>query len=136
MTPLSDLERGVEVFAAVNFWIVGLSHLLRPRAWSKFFADLGALGTTGAFVNGMLSLAMGSVIVALHNVWSWPGVVLTSIGWLYLVKAAVAFAAPETALRSMALASPDRAGRFRMAGALMIGLGSLLLYSALEAFLR
>ena len=67
MRSATTLEQAVEVFAAIHFLIMGLSHVLRPREWARFFADLRGRGTTGALLNGMLSLGMGSVIAAFHN---------------------------------------------------------------------
>ncbi|MFN2563748.1 MAG: hypothetical protein ABR499_01885 [Gemmatimonadaceae bacterium] len=63
-------ERAIELYAAVNFLVIGLSHLLQPRAWVDFFVWLRTKGHTGVFLNGMLSLAFGSIIVAFHNVWA------------------------------------------------------------------
>lgn len=122
----SALEQAVEVFAAIHFLIIGLSHLLRPREWTRFFADLRGRGTTGAFINGMLTLGMGSVIAAFHNVWTWPGVVLTVIGWLYLGKSLVIFAMPDLGVRSMESASEDRPARVRVAGVVLLALGIFL----------
>ena len=34
------MERAVQVYAIVNFTIIGVSHLLRPRAWVDFFMVL------------------------------------------------------------------------------------------------
>ena len=120
----SALEQAVEVFAAIHFLIIGLSHLLRPREWARFFADLRGRGTTGALLNGMLSLGMGSVIAAFHNVWTWPGVVLTVIGWLYLGKSLVIFTMPDVGVRSMESASESRFGRVRVARGATSGPGN------------
>lgn len=127
---MPTLEKGVEFFAAVHFVTIGLSHLLRPREWMKFFQDLRDRGTTGAFVNGMLSLGMGSVIVAFHNIWTWPGVVLTVIGWLYVLKSLVVFSAPAAGVRSMKRVAEDGVLRFRVAGVLMLALGAFMVWIA------
>ena len=60
------MERSIEAFAAINFIIMGLSHLTQPRAWIEFFTLLRNKGEAGAFVNGFITLGMGSLIVAFH----------------------------------------------------------------------
>ena len=95
------MERATAIFAAVNFLVIGLSHLLQGRAWREFFAKLLSLGQPGAFVNGMLALAMGTVIVSFHNVWSGVPLVLTLVGWLMVSKALVVLVLPEWGLESM-----------------------------------
>lgn len=108
--------RAVEIFSAVNFLVIGASHLLRPKEWIELFAKLRGLGPAGAFVNGFLSLLMGSVIVAFHRVWTFPGLILTVIGWLYLAKSLIVFVSPRTGLRSLDLAAAKDASRIRLAG--------------------
>ena len=64
------MERAVEVYALVNFLVIGLSHLLRPRAWVAFFVLLRERGEAGVFASAFISLAFGSIVVAFHNVWT------------------------------------------------------------------
>lgn len=113
----TDLTQAVELYALVHFTVIGLSHLLQPAAWVRFFQVLCAHGTTGAFANGFLSLTFGSVVVALHNVWEGGAIVLTLVGWAQIVKASVNFFAPEVALRSMSRVSLERLWEFQVAGA-------------------
>ncbi len=117
------VTRAVEIFAGINLIAVGISHALQPKAWSAFFALLHAKGAPGSFINGFLSLGMGSIIVALHNVWSGPPIVLTLCGWAWVAKGVFALALPEKGLRSMerAIAMPER--KWVVAGVLLILLG-------------
>jgi uncharacterized membrane protein len=64
------VEKAIEMYAAVNFLVIGLSHLLQPRVWVDFFTWLRSKGHAGVFVNGFLSLGFGSIIVSFHNVWT------------------------------------------------------------------
>jgi hypothetical protein len=89
------VEHAIEIFAAINFLILGLSHVFQPRAWAEFFVRLREWGRPGAFANGFLTLITGSLIVAFHNVWSWPGVLLTAIGYSMLLKSLVVFVRPD-----------------------------------------
>ena len=41
------MERSIEVLACVQFLIIGLSHLIQPRAWVQFFVMLRDKGHTG-----------------------------------------------------------------------------------------
>jgi len=110
------MEQAVQVYAAVSFLVIGLSHLVRPGAWVAFFQDLAARGAPGAFFEGFLVLHFGAVIVAFHNVWEGPALVLTLIGWAQVVKGTIRFVTPEIALRIMARISPERAWHFQVAG--------------------
>ena len=58
------VERAIEIFAAINFLILGLSHVFQHRAWTEFFVRLREKGHPGAFANGFLTLFTGSLIVA------------------------------------------------------------------------
>jgi hypothetical protein len=120
------MERSVEGLAIILFGILGLSHVLQPRAWVDFFILLRSKGETGAFVDGFLNLPLGGVIVAFHNTWSGIPVVLTLVGWGLLIKGLIRFCAPKQGLRMMARVSLERSWEFQVAGAgLMIFAGVL-----------
>ena len=53
------MERAVDVLAVILFGIVGLSHILQPRAWVEFFVLLRGKGEAGAFVDAFLNLPLG-----------------------------------------------------------------------------
>ncbi len=118
----TDLARAVEIYAAVHFAVIGLSHLLQPRVWIDLFIRLRELGHVGVFLNGFLSLLFGSIIVAFHDIWLWPPVILTIIGWLQIVKALISFCVPSLAMRSLNRVSADRAWEIQVAGAVFLGL--------------
>ena len=122
------MERAVEVLAGINFLIIGLSHLFQPRAWIDFFILLRGQGLPGAFANGFLSLWFGSIIVAFHNVWTGPAVILTILGWAQVVKAFVAFVAPQVSLRGMQRPSVERAWEMQSAGVIFLALSGLMAY--------
>ncbi|HET7695629.1 MAG TPA: hypothetical protein VFK57_07980 [Vicinamibacterales bacterium] len=122
MTP----ERAVEIFAVVNFVVIGLSHVARPRVWVHFFVLLREKGHPGVFANGMLSLLVGSIIVAFHNVWSgWP-ILLTVIGWAQVVKGLVSLVAPAVGMRGLMRVSMERAREFQYAGAMFLVISALI----------
>ena len=122
------MGRSVEILAIILFGVVGLSHILQPKAWVEFFILLRGKGEVGAFVDGFLNLPLGAVIVAFHNIWSGIPAVLTLVGWGLLIKGLIRFCAPKQALRMMARVSLERSWEFQVAGALLVALAGLLGY--------
>ncbi len=122
------MGRSVETVAIILFGVVGLSHILQPKAWAEFFILLRGKGGHGAFLDGFLNLPLGAVIVAFHNIWSGISVVLTVVGWGLLIKGLIRFCAPKQALRMMARVSLERSWEFQVAGAALVVLAGLLGY--------
>ena len=122
------MERAVQIFAAVNFLVIGISHMVQPRAWVEFFFLLRDKGRAGAFLNGFLSLGTGSLIVGFHNVWSGPATVLTVMGWLWVFKALLTFAKPEIGMKGISRVSMERSKEFVMAGIFLFALGLFLVW--------
>jgi hypothetical protein len=122
------MERSVEVLAVILFGVLGLSHILQPRAWAEFFIVLRDKGEPGAFVDGFLNLPIGAVIVAFHNTWSGVPAVLTLVGWCLLFKGLMRFCAPKLALRMIARVSIERSWEFQAAGAGLVVLAGLVGY--------
>jgi len=124
------MERSVEVLAVILSVVMGLSHILQPRAWVEFFILLRGKGEAGAFVDGFLNLPVAVVIIAFHNVWSGIPAVLTVVGWCLLIKSLIRFCAPKLALRMLSRVSVDRAWEFQVAGAALLILAGVLGYGA------
>jgi hypothetical protein len=124
------MEKATELCAALFLVVIGLSHLIQPRAWVAFFVLLRGKGPAGAFVNGFLSLAFGSLIVGFHNVWTGLPVLLTLLGWAQVLKGLVSFVAPSAALWGLARVSPERAWQFVVGGIFAIGLSLVFFYTA------
>jgi hypothetical protein len=122
------MGRSVEMLAIILFGVVGLSHILQPRAWAEFFILLRGKGEAGAFMDGLLNLPLGAIIVGFHNIWSGIPVVLTLVGWGLLIKGLIRFCAPKQGLRMMARVSVERSWEFQVAGALLVVLAGLLGY--------
>ena len=122
------MERSVEVLAIILFGVIGLSHILQPRAWAEFFILLRSKGEAGAFVDGFLNLQMGGVVVGFHNTWSGIPAVLTLVGWCLLIKSLIRFCAPKLALRMMARVSLERSWEFQVAGAGLVVLAGIIGY--------
>lgn len=124
------MQQAIEIFAALNFLVIGLSHVFQHEAWAEFFARLHREGRPGAFASGFLSLATGSLIVAFHGGWEGPGAVLTAVGWAMVLKAAVVFVRPDWGLASLARIQGRSSRLFVLPGVLLVALAAVLGYSA------
>jgi hypothetical protein len=122
------METSVQLFAAINFLVIGLSHILAPRAWAGFFDLLRQKGEPGVFVVGFMSLLFGSIVAAFHNVWSGLPAVLTVIGWAQVLKALIYFAFPSFGLRRLGVVPPERAYLFVYGGFISVALSGLFFY--------
>ena len=122
------MERSVEVLAVILFGVVGLSHILQPRAWAEFFILLRSKGEAGAFVDGFLNLPLAAAIIGFHNTWSGIPAVLTLVGWCLLIKSLIRFCAPKLGLKMMARVSVEGSWEFQVAGALLVALAGLVGY--------
>ena len=120
------MQQATQVFAAVSFLVIGLSHLGQPKAWVAFYQALASRGTPGVFLEGFLLLNFGAIIVAFHNVWHGPALLLTLIGWAQLLKGAGRLLAPQVGLRVIQRASPERAWYFRIGGVVALLLSGFL----------
>jgi hypothetical protein len=103
------VEQATEVFAAIYFPGIGISHVVQPHGWVEFFTWLREKGRAGMSVEGFLSHRFGALVVAFHNVWSGLPVVLTLVGWGQVLKGLVRFAAPLLSLRVYESVTPARA---------------------------
>lgn len=125
------MERAVQIFAAVQLVVIGLSHIFQPRVWVDFFVMLRSKGHAGVFINGFISLSFGAIIVAFHNVWTGIPAVLTVIGWGQILKALLSFTVPSIGMRGLQRVSAERSHEFVVAGVVALALGALLWYHIL-----
>lgn len=122
------MERGIQLFAAINFLAMGLSHILQHEAWKTFFTTLHDRGVTGNFLNAMLALGMGSLIVAFHNVWSGVPLLLTVYGWASVAKGTLYLILPQAGQRSLEQVTRKDSRLFIVPGVVLVALGAALLY--------
>jgi len=125
------MDHAIERMAGIAFLAIALSHVLRPREWGEFFDQLRAKGAPGAFINGLMSLSLGALIVGFHGTqWSgWAGVV-TFVGWAQVFKGTLHICFPSYSLRAMGMVSAERHKKFVLAGALMLPLAAAMLYAS------
>ena len=126
---MTTLQRAAEIYALVNFAVIGLSHVLRPREWSDLFVRLRGQGEASVFAIACLNLLFGSIIVAFHNRWSGLPLVLTLAGWANVAKAALYLTFPAIGMRRLNAISPDRPGVIVVGGAIFLVLAALLAFN-------
>ena len=126
------MELAIQKLAIVSFFVIGLSHIFQPRVWAQFFIDLRSKGETGSFINAFIHLPLGALVVAFHNVWEGIPVILTLIGYAWVLKSLIYFVSPSRGLKSMSRVSLERSRGFIVAGVVMLGLGGLLLFSLIS----
>src|SRR5512139_3133914 len=130
------MERAVQIYAIVNLTIIGISHVARSRVWVDLFVLLRERGEAGVFVLALLNLIFGSIIVALHNVWSGIPLVLTVWGWASVVKALLYFMFPAIGLRRLQSLSHERAKLVVGGGILCLLLAGVLGYHVWSTAIR
>jgi uncharacterized protein YjeT (DUF2065 family) len=115
-------ERAIEIFALFNFAIVGLSLVVRPTAWARYFLWMRREGEAGAVIYGLLCLLWGSLIVSFHREWHGLLIVLPAFGALQMFEGLVFLLAPAFGLRVMARFNEESLSLFRLLGLIALGL--------------
>jgi uncharacterized protein YjeT (DUF2065 family) len=123
------MESAIQKLAIVSFFVIGLSHIVQPRIWAQFFIDIRSKGETGSFINAFIHFPVGALIVAFHNVWQGNPVILTLIGYGWVLKGLIYFVFPKAGLKIMSRVSLERSWEFVVAGVVLVGLGGLLMLS-------
>jgi uncharacterized protein YjeT (DUF2065 family) len=125
------MEEAIEKFAVISFFLIGLSHVFQPRVWVKFFIEIRERGEVGAFINGFIHFPIGALIVAFHNIWQGIPMILTIMGYGWVLKGFINFVFPEFALKSLSRVAAEKSSGFVVAGLILIVIACLLLYSLL-----
>ncbi len=123
------MESAIQKLAVVSFFVIGVSHILRPRAWAQFFIDVRGKGETGSFINAFIDFPLGALIVAFHNVWQGVPMILTIMGWGWVLKSLIYFVFPKLGLKTLSRVSIERSWEFVVAGVVLVGLSGLLMFS-------
>jgi hypothetical protein len=128
MIDYRTVEISVEQFTAIFFIVISISHIVQPRAWAELFVGLAKKGAVGTLIDGFIHLPVGVLIVAFHNIWHGPAILVTIIGWGLLIKGFLRFAFPWLGMRILRRVSVERAWEFVVAGMFGLLLGSLILF--------
>ena len=125
------METAIERFVVLSYFVIGLSHILQPRAWVRFFVNLREKGDAGIFVVAFLHLPLGLLIVSFHNVWTGVPAVVTVLGWANVLKGTLYFLFPGIGMKSIGRVHMERAQEFVIAGGVLV-----VVLSALVAYHR
>jgi hypothetical protein len=126
------MELAVMRLAIICFFVIGVSHIVRPRAWTQFFIDMHGKGEVGSLLNALLHFPVGVLIVSFHNVWSGLPIILTLIGWGLVLKSFIYFVFPGLGVKILSRVSMERSWEFIVAGIFSIGISGLLVFSLLR----
>ena len=120
----------VQAVVAPAFLLMGLSHLLQPRIWVRFFEVVRATGAAGMIIP-MYTLPLGLVLIVGHNVWVWDWpVLLTIAGWGMTIKSALYLLIPGFADRVLERNIAKSPRSYQVAGAFIALLGGVLTWQA------
>ena len=125
---MQDVAQAVELFVVLNLIVIGVSHIIAHQAWGEFFEKLVALGRTGAFANGLLTLVPGSMIVGFHLVWSGIPLIITLLGCCWMIKSFVILVFPDYGVRSMKRVDTQTSKRLIIPGVVMLVISALVLW--------
>ena len=126
------MEIAIQKLAIMSFFVIGLSHIFQSRVWAQFFIDLRSKGEIGSFINGFINLNLGALVVAFHNVWNGIPIILTIMGYGWVLKSLILFVFPKRGLKTMSRVALERSWEFIVAGVVLVGIGGLLLFSLIS----
>ena len=127
------MERAIQIFALVQFVLVGVSHLVAPKAWGQFYQWLRSKEDAGVLAFASTRLWFGSIIVAFHPVWSGLPLLLTLFGWAQVVKALVYFSFPRTGRKPLEWLASGRPVVFAGGGVVLLALAGTLAFHLFSA---
>ena len=106
----------------LNFAIVGLSLVIQPMAWARYFVWMRREGEAGAVIYGLLCVLWGSLIVSFHPTWHGLLIILPLFGSLQLLEGLTFLIVPGFGLRLLGIFSEERLGLFRLLGLIALAL--------------
>ncbi len=117
-----DISTRIELFTGALLLILGLSHVVCPKAWSGLFSDLFVRPYSGLWI-GMLTLPVGLLLVVTHNIWVADlGLIVTLLGWAWTIKGTLYLLVPGLPARKFKHLV-ERPGHFVIAGVCLCAFG-------------
>lgn len=123
------MEAAIERLVALCCLVIGLSHIVQPRAWAELFIHWREKGDIGVFYTGLLHFTFGALIVAFHNVWRGLPIIVTLLGWGWTLKGLLYLTYPKHGRRMLQRVSIERAWEFAVAGSVLLVFSALIAYS-------
>jgi hypothetical protein len=117
------------------FLIIGLSHLLQPNLWVRFFATVKQTGVAAAIIP-LYTLPFGLVLIATHNIWTldWP-LFLTIAGWGMTIKSAAYLLVPTLADRMLEKKMATTTRGYQFVGGLSVFFGAIITWQSWKPLL-
>lgn len=128
------MELAIERMVALSLLVVGLSHILAPRAWAHFFIELREKGESASLINAFIHFPLGALIVGFHQVWHGAPIIVTLLGCAWTLKGALYFVFPRWGLKMLGRVREERPLDFVIAGSVFVLLGGVLGAHLLGAF--
>ena len=126
---LRIMELAIQKLVALCCFVIGLSHIVQPRAWAELFISWREKGTVGVFYTALLHFVFGAIIVAFHNVWRGIPMIVTLLGWGWTIKGLLYLTYPKHGMKMLNRVSVERAWEFVVAGAGLVAVGAVITYS-------
>jgi hypothetical protein len=123
------MEVAIERLVALCCLVIGISHIVQARAWAELFMHWREKGVVGVFYTALLHFCLGALIVAFHNVWRGIPLLVTVLGWGWTIKGLLYLTWPQHGLRMLNRVSLERAWEFAVAGAVLLVIAALIIYS-------
>ncbi len=95
------MTRGAEAAAAVILLVAGLTQIYASGLWMTYYRRITEAGEQGVRLHGLLSLAIGTLVLRLHWVWSGATVVLSLLGVFMLSEGLLCVTAPKLGVHSL-----------------------------------
>ncbi len=122
--------KNVQAVVAPAFLLMGLSHLVQPRLWVRFFEVVRQTGVAACIIP-MYTLPLALVLIVGHNVWVWDWpLFLTIAGWGMTIKCTLHLLVPGFADRVLEKNMAKTARGYQVAGAIMTFFGGILTWQA------
>jgi hypothetical protein len=120
----------VEAIVAPAFLLMGLSHLVQPRLWVRFFEVVRQTGLAAVIVP-LYTLPLALVLIATHNLWTfgWP-LFLTIAGWGMAIKSTLCLVVPGFVDRMLAKNYTKSNRSYQIIGAITALLGGILTWQS------
>jgi len=116
----------VEAAIAPGFLLMGLSHLVQPQLWVRFFETVRNTGLAAVIIP-LYTLPIGLLLISGHNVWTWDWpVILTIAGWGMTLKSAAYLLVPGLADQALSKRMATSPRSFQIVGAPMAAIGAAL----------
>ena len=123
------METAIERLVALCCLVIGLSHIVQPRAWAELFIHWREKGVVGVFYTALLHFCFGALIVAFHNVWRGLPMIVTLLGWAWTIKGLLYFTFPRHALKMLHRVTLERSWEFVVAGAVLVTLAGVIAFA-------